>query len=69
LLDAARGQLTMNKDLTAALTLAGAAALGLVLIVLMTLVQGAFGAWRRWEDGHYSGELVEISGGNSWRPL
>ena len=68
LLDAARGQLTMNRDLSAALTLAGAAALGMVLIVLMKLAQGLYGAWRRWEDGHYSGELVEISG-NNWRPL
>ncbi len=70
LIDAARGQLTMNQDLIAALTTAAAALAGLILIVLMKLFQGARALWRRWrdEDDYAGGELVEISSSN-WRPL
>lgn len=68
LLNAARGELTMNRDLTASLVVAALALLGLIGLVIFKLVQGALGAWRRWEDDTYSGELVEISG-NNWRPL
>jgi len=69
LLDAARGQLTMNRDLTIALGVAAAAALGLILILVLKLVQGALTMWRRYEDEAYAGgELVEISSSN-WRPL
>ena len=68
LLNAARGELTMNRDLTASLAVAALALLGLIGLVIFKLVQGALGAWRRWEDDTYSGELVEISG-NNWRPL
>lgn len=70
LIDAARGQLTMNQDLIAALVTAGAALAGLIFIVLMKLFQGARALWRRWrDDDDYAGsELVEISSSN-WRPL
>jgi hypothetical protein len=70
LLSAARGQLTMNRDLTLALAAAALAALGMVLIVVFKLVQIGLGAWRRMdEDAEYAGELVEIGGGSNWRPL
>lgn len=70
LLDAAGGQLTMTRDLTIALTVAGGALLVMVLIVLMKLAQAAFGLWRRFreDDEDYGGDLVEISS-NNWRPL
>lgn len=74
LVEAARGQLTMTQDLMATLIIAGAALLGLVLIVLLKGVQTALGAWRRLradsEDEHdyAGGQLIEIST-NNWRPL
>jgi hypothetical protein len=69
LLGAARGQLTMTQELMAALIVAAAAALGLVLLVIMKLIETGLSMWRRWEaDAEYAGELVEI-GGNNWRPL
>lgn len=68
LLDAARGRLTLNQDLMAALGAVAVALLGMLLIVLLKLVQGAMSMWRNWRDDDYSGELVEIST-NNWRPL
>ncbi len=74
LVEAARGQLTMTRDLMAILIIAGAALLGLVTIVVMKLAQAAIGAWVRFraendDDYDYAGgQLVEIST-NNWRPL
>lgn len=73
LVEAASGQLTMTRDLMLPLMVAGAALLGLILIVLFKLSQAALTAWRRMraEDDEYDyggGELVEISTSN-WRPL
>lgn len=69
LLATARGQLTMTRDLTAALVVAALAALGIVLLVVFKLVESSLDMWRRWdEDDEYDGELVDI-GGNNWRPL
>ena len=69
LLAAARGRLTMTKELTAALVIAVLAALGIVLLVVFKLVESSLDMWRRLdEDDEYSGELVDM-GGNNWRPL
>jgi hypothetical protein len=73
LVEAASGQLTITRDLMLPLIVAGAALLGLILIVLFKLSQAALTAWRRMraEDDEYDyggGELVEISTSN-WRPL
>lgn len=76
LLNAARGQLTMNRDLVVALTIAGLASLGLVLLVIGKLVHTALTALRHMrheeehDDMHYASELIELSGSRStWRPL
>lgn len=76
LLNAARGQLTMNRDLLIALTIAGLASLGLVLLVFAKLTHTAISALRymRHEedsaDMHYASDLIELSGTRStWRPL
>jgi hypothetical protein len=69
LLGAARGRLTMTRELTMALAVAAAAALGLVLLVVLKLVESGVDMWRRWEDeDEYGGELVDM-GGSNWRPL
>ena len=74
LLDTARGELTFNRDLVTAITLAATAALGLLAIVLFKLFQAAAAAWRRMrrededEYGDYGAELIDISS-NNWRPL
>jgi hypothetical protein len=68
LLDAARGELTVTRDLAAALAATGLALLGL-LGVLGWMAYG-FGRriWLRMSDDDFSGELVDISSSN-WRPL
>jgi hypothetical protein len=69
LLGAARGRLTMTRELTMALAVAAIAALGLVLLVVLKLVESGVDMWRRWEDeDEYGGELVDM-GGSNWRPL
>lgn len=74
LLDTARGELTFTPDLITALTLAAAAAAGLIALVLFKIFQGAASAWRRLrteddeEHGDYGAELIDISS-NNWRPL
>lgn len=69
LLTAARGELTMTRDLFATLMAAGAALAGLLLLVGWKLYQIVRDAWRRhnFEDDDYGGELVDLS--NNWRPL
>lgn len=68
LLAAARGELTMTRDLFAAFAVAGAALLGLLATLGFVLFQMARRIWRRMRDDDYSGELVDISS-NNWSPL
>jgi hypothetical protein len=68
LLEAARGELTINRDLAIALAVGAAALAGLVLILLLKLIHAARQAWRRFQDDDHGGELVDLSASN-WRPL
>jgi hypothetical protein len=67
LLDAARGELTINRDLAIAVAIAGAALLCLIVIVGFRLFMSLRDAWLM-PDEDYAGELVDIST-NNWRPL
>ncbi|HRE44618.1 MAG TPA: hypothetical protein PKY87_11690, partial [Terricaulis sp.] len=72
LLKAARGELTVTRDLAGALAAAVLALLG--LIAMLGWIAYRFGQrlWARWnEDEHYvaaGGDLVDISS-STWRPL
>jgi hypothetical protein len=69
LLEAARGELTINRDLAIALAVAAAALAGLIFIVGFRLFQSLRGAWLQLQDDDdYGGELVDIRT-NNWRPL
>lgn len=68
LLDAARGELIMTRDLVAALAVASIAALGLLSALGFMLFQIGRRMWRRMREDEYSGELVDIST-NNWNPL
>jgi hypothetical protein len=67
LLEAARGELAVNRDLAIAIAVALAALLGLVVIVGYRLFVSLRHAWLQ-SDDDYGGELVDIST-NNWRPL
>jgi hypothetical protein len=82
LLDAARGDLTMNRDLMIALGVALLALLGLIAIVAFKLYQaarplwaGAYGDGDADDEDDYGGELVDLGGNiggvgaSNWRPL
>jgi hypothetical protein len=69
LLEAARGELTMTRELIIALSVAAAALAALIAIVIMKGVQALLGWWGSWRDDDYGGgELVDLSTSN-WRPL
>jgi hypothetical protein len=72
LLNAARGELTFTRDLIAALTLAAAAALGLIAVMAIALFKAGQRAWKRMraedDEDDYGAELIDIST-NNWRPL
>jgi hypothetical protein len=68
LLAAARGELTMTRDLFAAIAIAAVAAVGLLGALGFVLFQIGRRIWRRMRDDEYSGELVDISSSN-WSPL
>lgn len=68
LLNAARGELTMTRDLMAAMIAAGAALLGLLAALAFVLYQIGRRLWLRMQDDDYGSELVDISNSN-WRPL
>lgn len=69
LLEAARGELTINRDLAIAVAVAALALLGLIGIVGYRLFVSLRDAWMlQGADEDYSGELVDISTSN-WRPL
>jgi hypothetical protein len=75
LLAAARGDLTMNRDLAIALAVTVLALLGLIAIVAFKVYQGARplwqGAYGDEADDDYGGELVDLGGvgASNWRPL
>ena len=77
LVAAARGELTLNRDLAIALAIAGIAFLAIIAMVLFKLYQAARPLWRGEdhaddEEEDYGGELVDMGGGVSagtWRPL
>jgi hypothetical protein len=68
LLEAARGELTITRDLAAALAVAALALAGLIFIVAFRLYQSVRRVWLRKEDDDYGSELVDI-GAKNWRPL
>lgn len=68
LLAAARGELTMTRDLFIAIVVASIAAIGLLAVLGFVLFQIGRRIWLRTRDDDYSGELVDISSSN-WSPL
>ena len=68
LMEAARGELTVTRDLAIALTVTALALGGLVLIVAFKLYQAGRRAWLRMQDDDYGAELVDM-GASNWRPL
>jgi len=68
LLEAARGDLRINRELAIALAIAGAALAGLLLILGIKAFQAGRRIWMRMQDDDYGSELVDI-GANNWRPL
>lgn len=68
IVEAARGRLTVNRDLATALAAVGIALAGLVLILLFKGYQAGRSFWLRLQDDDYGAELVDI-GENNWRPL
>jgi hypothetical protein len=73
LLNAARGELTMNRDLAIALAAMMLALLGLVAIVGFKIYQAARPMWQgaHEDEDDYGGELVDLGGigASNWRPL
>jgi hypothetical protein len=75
LIDAARGDLAMNRDLAIALTLTLLALLGIIATVALKVYQAARPLWQSAdgeEEDDYGSELVDLGGGigrNNWRPL
>jgi hypothetical protein len=70
LLAAARGDLTVTRDLAFALAVAGLALAGLLVIVGFKAYQLGRRVWLRMQDEEYGAELVDMGGGASnWRPL
>ncbi|HCK83420.1 MAG TPA: hypothetical protein DHW63_02530 [Hyphomonadaceae bacterium] len=65
LLAAARGQLTMTRDLAAAIAAAVLAMFGLLAIVGLKAYRAARDFWARWREDEYD-DLVEIRT-ESWR--
>lgn len=68
LLEAARGDLRITRELAIALAAAGAALAGLLLILGIKGYQAGRRIWRRMQDDDYGSELVDI-GASNWRPL
>lgn len=74
LLAAARGELTMNRDLAIALSVALVALLGLVALVGLKIYQALRPIWHDAygdDEDDYGSELVDLGGigANNWRPL
>lgn len=68
LLKAARGELTITRDLAGALAGVGLALIGLLGLLGWMAYRFGRRVWARMNDEDYSGELVDISA-NNWRPL
>jgi hypothetical protein len=80
LLAAARGDLTLNRDLMIALGVALLALLGLIALVALKVYQAARPLWVGGygdadDEDDYGGELVDLGGNigsvgaSNWRPL
>ena len=74
LLSAARGDLTMNRDLAITLAFLALWLLGLMAIVAFKVYEAARPLWRGAygdDEDDYGGELVDLGGigANNWRPL
>jgi hypothetical protein len=76
LIEAAGGELTINRDLAIALTVTVLALLGILAMVFFKLYQAARPLWRGAyadDEGEeeYGGELVDLGGvgASNWRPL
>jgi hypothetical protein len=75
LLGAARGDLTMNRDLAITLVFMALALLGLMASVAFKIYEAARPLWRSAygddDEEEYGGELVDLGGigPNNWRPL
>jgi hypothetical protein len=73
LLAAARGELTITRELAISLSFTGLALAGLILIVAFKGYQAGRRVWLRMQDDDYGAELVDIGGGaaatSNWRPL
>lgn len=71
LLSAARGELTITRELAISLTFTGLALAGLILIVGFKGYQAGRRMWLRMQDDDYGAELVDLGGAatSNWRPL
>lgn len=68
LIRAARGELTLTRELTIAFSVAALALLALLAIAGLLLFQLGRRMWLRMQDDDYASELVDI-GVSNWRPL
>jgi hypothetical protein len=62
LLAAARGELTVTRDLAVAITIATIAFLGALLVIVLMIYRGVRRAFSRMHDDEYGAELVDIGG-------
>jgi hypothetical protein len=69
LLGAARGDLTITRQLAMILAIAGLALFGLIAIVGLKAYQTGRRIWMRMRDDEYGSELVDMGGAGNWRPL
>lgn len=68
LLGAAHGELTLTKDLTAALVMMALAFGGMLLVLFSAIFNALRSAWLRAQDDEDNGELID-SFSQNWRPL
>jgi hypothetical protein len=70
LIAAARGDLTITRELAALLTIAGLALAGLLFLVGFRAYLFSRRFWTQSDDeDDYGAELVDMGGAGNWRPL
>lgn len=69
LLGAARGDLTITRELAMILAVAGLALFGLIAVVGFKAYQFGRRIWMQMRDDDYGSELVDMGGASNWRPL